>query len=411
MDYFDMSAGEIIASIMIDLCITVVFYLLVPVILAIRGKKITEKQLRRIIIINSIVVWMIFAIIRIENGVEGTSGAVFLWGWVGYRILKKCCLKTECATYAEENDSAKMWLEKSFGSLNKNAQHKVFPNGKSEYVYVGTVLNTLFRDKDLIKLIQIYASVYTYYKLEMGNSAKSFMYARKKAGGVLTDDECKMLIGFVMLNSTSNHTTIADPVTRVYEYKEHVESYLSTVEGIQKNYSRFMTKPTAAGSMGNPILVAGICGVHKYVETLNIPGVERVKLNRTSSVCLTDEYSNISYEIDEYTLTDPSDGNTVATLWFNIYGTENTNVLPVCFAEKTSVPTTMDTDNREESFKEVVVCSKCKSEISAESKFCQYCGQKQVVQEKYVWYCRGCGNKLKDGYVFCNICGTKVIEK
>ena len=95
MNWVEMSAGEIVLIIIADLCITVFFYLLVPLILVVKGNKYTDKQLKKIITINCVVVWLIFAIFRVANDIEGTSGAVFLWGWVGYRMLKRRCLITE----------------------------------------------------------------------------------------------------------------------------------------------------------------------------------------------------------------------------------------------------------------------------------------------------------------------------
>ena len=230
MDWFGMSAGEIALTIIVDLCITVVFYLLVPVVLTIKGKKYTKKQLKRIVIINCTVVWLLFTIYRIANDIEGTSAAVFLWGGVGYRMLKKRCLTADNSTKqisqsikstGSENNYIKWHLEKSYDELNQSYKFRVFANGKSEYIYVGTTLNILFKKKDIFELIQIYASVYMYYKLEMGNSAKTLAYAKKKAMGILTEDECKTLVGLVMLNTTSNKSAISNPIAKVYEYKKY----------------------------------------------------------------------------------------------------------------------------------------------------------------------------------------------
>ena len=226
-------------------------------------------------------------------------------------------------------------LKKSYSDINKDIQPMVFPRGEQEYVYVGTMLNYLFKKQDVFQLMQIYVSVYTYYKLELGNSAKTFDYAKKKAAGVLSDYDCKTLIAFIMLNLTADKSTITDPVAKVNEYRGYVHSYLNTVEVIANNLWRFKTEPISAGTVNSPILVAGTLGVHEYINALIIPGVEKISFSRTSALSLTDEYSKISYVIDEYTLTDANTGTKIASLWFNIYGTENTNVRPVCFSEKT----------------------------------------------------------------------------
>ena len=56
-------------------------------------------------------------------------------------------------------NSLKTKLKKSYSTLNKELQPKVFPKGEPEYIYIGTVLNVLFKKSDIFKLIQIYASV------------------------------------------------------------------------------------------------------------------------------------------------------------------------------------------------------------------------------------------------------------
>ena len=226
-------------------------------------------------------------------------------------------------------------LQKSYSTLNKELQHKVFPHGEPEYIYVGTILNALFKEADLFKLIQIYTSVYTYYKLEMGNSYTTFVYTKKKAAGILTDYESKTLIALVMLNTTSNKTAISDPVSQIDVYRRFVIEYLNTVEGIKKNQWRFDTKQISAGTVNSPLLVAGISGVNKYIDDLKVPGVEKISFSRTSSLHLTDTGCNVSYSIDEYTLNDAATGEKLASLWFNIYGTENTDVQPACFSDKT----------------------------------------------------------------------------
>ena len=231
-------------------------------------------------------------------------------------------------------NSFKSKLKKSYAAINPELQRLVFPHGEQEYIYVGTILNTLFKKKDIFKLIQIYASVYTYYKSQMGNAARTYEYARKKTAGLLSDVETKNLIALVMLNLTSNKATISDPVEKVREYTRFVNNYLETVEGIKKNAWRFSTKPMSAGTTSSPILVDGICGIHEYIKALKIPGVEKVSFARTSTLHLTDQIAKVDFAIDEYTLTNDRTGEKIAALWFNMYGTENTDVQPACFSDK-----------------------------------------------------------------------------
>lgn len=231
-------------------------------------------------------------------------------------------------------NSFKSKLKKSYTAINPELQRLVFPYGEQEYIYVGTILNTLFKKKDIFKLIQIYASVYTYYKSMMGNAARTYEYAKKKTAGILSDVETKNLIALVMLNLTSNKATISDPVEKVREYTRFINNYLETVEGIKKNAWRFKTAPISAGTTNSPILVDGICGIHEYIKALKIPGVEKVSFARTSTLHLTDQIAKVDFAIDEYTLTNERTGEKIAALWFNMYGTENTDVQPACFSDK-----------------------------------------------------------------------------
>ena len=82
-----MSAGEIVLNLLISICFTAFLYMLVPLILILRGKQYPTKMLKKIAIINGVIVWFIFRIIQVEQGIESTGAAVFLWAWVGYRLL------------------------------------------------------------------------------------------------------------------------------------------------------------------------------------------------------------------------------------------------------------------------------------------------------------------------------------
>lgn len=83
---------ELLGTFLGNILITAIAYLLVPIIILISGKKLTLPQIKKTVIINGICVWLIFMIIRIESGIDGTSFAVLLWSAVGYSILKRKCL-------------------------------------------------------------------------------------------------------------------------------------------------------------------------------------------------------------------------------------------------------------------------------------------------------------------------------
>lgn len=226
-------------------------------------------------------------------------------------------------------------LKKSYSVVNPEIGRMVFPGGEDEYIYVGTILNALFSKQDIFELLKVYVSVYTYYKSTMGNTAKTYSYAKKKTSGMLTDGEVKNLIALVMLNLTASKAGVSDPVAAVRQYRGFVDSYLETVEGIQKNAWRFKPDTIDAGTINSPLLVDGVCGVRDYINALKIPGVEEITYKRISSLHLTDENCRVSYAIDEYKLFNAKDSSEIATLWFNIYGTENTDVQPACFSDKT----------------------------------------------------------------------------
>ena len=89
-----------------NLIITVFVYLLVPIIVILSKKKCEAKTIRKIAIINCVVVWIIFRIIELSIGDEASSGAaVFLWGAIGYFIMKKFCLKDTQATATSSSQS------------------------------------------------------------------------------------------------------------------------------------------------------------------------------------------------------------------------------------------------------------------------------------------------------------------
>lgn len=225
-------------------------------------------------------------------------------------------------------------LKKSYSVINPEVGRMVFPNGEPEYIYVGTMLDTLLSNHDVFNMMKIYVSVYVYYQSTMGNTAKTYLYAKKKAEGTLLDGEIKNIIALAMFNITASKADVSDPVAAVRQYRGFVDSYLNTVESIKKYESRFKTEPVNAGTVDSPLLVDGVCGVHDYINGLSVPGVEKITYERTSVLHLTDEDYGVSYAIDEYTLYNAKNSLEIAKLWFNIYGTENTDIQPACFSDK-----------------------------------------------------------------------------
>ena len=94
-----MDWATILPSIITSLLLTVIGYLFVPTILVLTGKKYNAKKLKRINIINCIVVWLLFRFLQAALGNDPSGGsAVILWGVVGHSILKKYCLDNETTT-------------------------------------------------------------------------------------------------------------------------------------------------------------------------------------------------------------------------------------------------------------------------------------------------------------------------
>lgn len=75
--------------------VTVIGYLFVPVIVVVLGQKYPLKKIKKIAIVNGVVVWLIFSIIIINAGGTGAGASGILWSIVGYWLMKKKCLQEE----------------------------------------------------------------------------------------------------------------------------------------------------------------------------------------------------------------------------------------------------------------------------------------------------------------------------
>ncbi len=98
-----MNLEELALSLFIDFAITVFLYLIVPVVYCIKNKPLSKKKIKRIITINAICVCVLFLIIKISLGGDAkVTGAVFLWSWVGYKMMKKkLCASNDTETQEE----------------------------------------------------------------------------------------------------------------------------------------------------------------------------------------------------------------------------------------------------------------------------------------------------------------------
>lgn len=91
-----MDGEMILQTVLINLAITCVAYLFVPMVCILFHKRYSAKVIKRIATINSIVVWLLFRILQAELvGEVSSGGAVVLWGGIGYFLLKKFCTEED----------------------------------------------------------------------------------------------------------------------------------------------------------------------------------------------------------------------------------------------------------------------------------------------------------------------------
>lgn len=88
-----------------NLFVTVIAYLFIPTIFCMLRKELTLSRIKLIVGVNGFCVWLIFMIIRINAGIDGTSYAVVLWSSVAYFLMKKFCLKSEEEVEAPFSDA------------------------------------------------------------------------------------------------------------------------------------------------------------------------------------------------------------------------------------------------------------------------------------------------------------------
>ena len=86
-----MEIVNLLEAFVVNLFITVAAYLTIPAILCLLRIEFSPKQIKWIVGINGFCVWLLFMIVRITNGEDGTSAAVILWSGVAYWMMNKFC--------------------------------------------------------------------------------------------------------------------------------------------------------------------------------------------------------------------------------------------------------------------------------------------------------------------------------
>lgn len=104
----DIYSGEFVLTMLANLAITIMGYCTLPVILRLKNGKYEYEKGHKIVLINCIVVWLIFTIIRIEQGNTTSAGAaVVLYYFVNSAILLK---PQNAVTNKRESSATKMSL-------------------------------------------------------------------------------------------------------------------------------------------------------------------------------------------------------------------------------------------------------------------------------------------------------------
>lgn len=79
---------------------TMISYLFIPIIILIIGKHYTQNVLKRIVIINGIIIYLMYGTMYALAGIDAIPNitATITWSFVAYKILKRNCLKNDFAT-------------------------------------------------------------------------------------------------------------------------------------------------------------------------------------------------------------------------------------------------------------------------------------------------------------------------
>lgn len=116
---------DIFLGVVSGIIVTVLAYLLVPVIIILSGKKFSEKEIKRIVVINAVVWSILFFLIRSSQGETKVNIApCILWSSVAYAIMKNKCLKKDAdETVQSTTEDYKKSKESYANTKNKEITH------------------------------------------------------------------------------------------------------------------------------------------------------------------------------------------------------------------------------------------------------------------------------------------------
>lgn len=111
-----------IASLVINLIITAFIYMIVPVIIIITKKEMTENRAKKIAFLNSlcgfVVFIILFIILKRDINIITGSPAIIYW-WINYKLLSRNIKKEEKHSYYNEEQE-----EENLKQLIKNLENE-----------------------------------------------------------------------------------------------------------------------------------------------------------------------------------------------------------------------------------------------------------------------------------------------
>ena len=221
-------------------------------------------------------------------------------------------------------------MKNAYNALNPQARMMVFPNGEDEFIYVATLLDNNFKNRELTSLFQIYGSVRTFVALERGNYNYIVDYSKRKMTNFSEDEVFTMIAIAMSTMLPSSNIAFADKSNSLMEQcKKSVKSELNTILQINDNVDIFATKDDEkVGTLDNPILLPGVSGVEKYFDKLVTKENDEITYKRINCIYLTDNTTGINYALDEYEVYSKETNKKICSVYINEYGTSECKCYP-----------------------------------------------------------------------------------
>lgn len=104
-DFLTMEPSTLLIYILINLALTILAYLFIPIIICLSKKKFSLTQIKKIATVNALFVAFTLMIISINNGDDSPSVGGLIWGYVAYELMKKKCLLDDDRIKKVKNNS------------------------------------------------------------------------------------------------------------------------------------------------------------------------------------------------------------------------------------------------------------------------------------------------------------------